>query len=149
MKIRISVSEEKYDLVKEYLAGHGIETGENADYMITETSRYPEFLTVRDEKKDRMKLSVGEVVFIEAFGKDIEIHTEKGTYYSQERMYVLESLLDPQEFLRISKSVIISRKHVKKIRPSLSMKYILTLTDGTPVDVTRSYYSDFRRFFNI
>ena len=64
-------------------------------------------------------------------------------------MYQLESLLDPQVFLRISKSVIIARNHVRKIRPSLSMKYILTLTDGTVVDVTRSYYSDFRRFFNL
>ena len=45
--------------------------------------------------------------------------------------------------------MIIAGKHVKKIRPSLSMKYILTMTDGTLVDVTRSYYSEFRRFFNI
>ena len=64
-------------------------------------------------------------------------------------MYELESLLDPNKFLRVSKSVIIARKHVKKIRPSLSMKYILTMSDGTLVDVTRSYYSDFRRFFGI
>ena len=64
-------------------------------------------------------------------------------------MYQLEAQLDPREFLRVSKSVIISRRHVKQIRPSLSMKYVLTLTDGTLVDVTRSYYSDFRRFFNI
>ena len=64
-------------------------------------------------------------------------------------MYQLESLLDPREFLRVSKSVIISRKHVRKIRPSLSMKFILTMSDGTLVDVTRTYYSDFRRFFGI
>ena len=127
MKIRISVSEEKRDLVARYLTEHGIELGEEAEYMITESSRYP----------------------IEAFGKDIEVHTMQGTFFAQDRMYQMESLLDPQEFLRISKSVIISRKHVKKIRPSLSMKYILTMSDGTLADVTRSYYSDFRRFFNI
>ena len=73
----------------------------------------------------------------------------KDTYRSRDRMYELESLLDPKDFLRVSKSVIIARKHVKKIRPSLSMKYILTMSDGTLVDVTRSYYSDFRRFFGI
>ena len=149
MKIRINVSEENYNLVKDYLAGHGVEISEEAEYVIMESSKFPEFLTVRDEKKERMRLSVDEVIYIEAFGKDIEIHTERGTYYSTDRMYQLEDNLDPQEFLRVSKSVIISKKHVKKIRASLSMKYVLTLTDGTLVDVTRSYYTDFRRFFNI
>ncbi len=96
-----------------------------------------------------MRLSVDEVIYVEAFGKDVEIHTSQGTYYAGDRMYQLEELLDPQEFLRVSKSVIISRKHVKKIRASLSMKYVLTLTNGVLVDVTRSYYNDFRRFFQI
>ena len=88
-------------------------------------------------------------MYIEAFGKDVEIHTGKDTYFAQDRMYQLEALLDPAKFLRVSKSVIISAAHVRKIRPSLSMKFILTLSDGTLVDVTRSYYSDFRRFFGI
>ena len=101
------------------------------------------------DKKEHVRLSVSEVTFIEAYGKDIEIHTGEGTFLSQERMYMLETLLDPQEFLRVSKSVIISKKHIKRIRPSLSMKFILTLSDGTLVDVTRSYYNDFKRFFNI
>ncbi|MBQ2100040.1 MAG: LytTR family transcriptional regulator [Lachnospiraceae bacterium] len=149
MKIRISVSEEKFDLVSKYLTGHGVEISEDAEYVLSEASRYPAFLTVRDDKKDRMRLAAAEVIYVEAFGKEIEIHAAQGTYYALDRMYQLESLLDPQEFLRISKSVIISRKHVKKIRASLSMKYVLTLSDGTLVDVTRSYYNDFRKFFAI
>ncbi|MBP5281548.1 MAG: LytTR family transcriptional regulator [Lachnospiraceae bacterium] len=149
MKIRISVSEDKYDLVKEYLAGHGVDISEDGEYVITESAKYPAFLSVRNNKKERLRLSVDEVIYVEAFGKEIEIHAQQGTYYALDRMYQLEELLDPQEFLRVSKSVIISRKHVKKIRASLSMKYVLTLSNGTLVDVTRSYYSDFRRFFNI
>ena len=149
MKIRISVSEEKQDFVKAFFTEHGVEISDDAEYVITESFAYPAFLSVRDIVKDHLRLRTDEVIYIEAFGKDIEIHTAQGTYYAQDRMYQLESLLDPQEFLRVSKSVIISKKHVKKIRPSLSMKYVLTLTDGTLVDVTRSYYSDFRRFFGI
>jgi two-component system response regulator LytT len=135
--------------VRDYLTGHGIELGDDAEFVVTEAARYPAFLTARDARKERVRLSADEVVYIEAFGKDVEIHTVRDTYFAQERMYQLEAMLDPQVFLRVSKSVIISRAHVKKIRPSLSMKYVLTLTGGTLVDVTRSYYSDFRRFFNI
>ncbi|MBR1813259.1 MAG: LytTR family transcriptional regulator [Lachnospiraceae bacterium] len=149
MKVRISVSRDSYEAVRAYLTEHGIEVSEEADYQITEVSRYATFLAVRDAKKDSMRLAVGEVIYIEAFGKEIEIHTAKGMYYAQDRMYQLEEQLDPKDFLRVSKSVIIARGHVKKIRPSLSMKYILTMTDGTLIDVTRSYYSDFRKAFRI
>lgn len=149
MKIRISVSEENRKFVERYLTEHGIEISEEAEYSITESSKYPAFLSVRSDDREHIRLSTGEIVYIEAFGKDMEVHTMQGIFFTQDRMYQIESLLNPQEFLRISKSVIISRKHVKKIRPSLSMKYILTMSDGTLVDVTRSYYSDFRRFFEI
>ncbi len=149
MRFRISVSEENHDRVEGYLTDRGVELGEDAEFMVTENARCGAFLSVRSERKERVRLSVGEVVYIEAFGKDVEIHTLQDTYYAQDRMYQLESELDPREFLRVSKSVIISRRHVRKIRPSLSMKYVLTLTGGTLVDVTRSYYGDFRRFFGI
>lgn len=149
MKLRIAVSEEKYAALRDYLTEKGVELGEDGEFLVTEASRYPAFLSARDEKKERVRLSAEEVVYIEAFGKEIEIHTPTGTYYAQDRMYELEALLDPAKFIRVSKSVIVSRQHVKKIRPSLSMKFILTMSDGTLVDVTRSYYGDFRRFFNI
>jgi len=148
MKIRISVSEANFDLVKEYLAGHGVEISDDAEFMITESTSHPTFLLARDDKKEKVRLAVDEIIFIEAFGKDVEIHTLQGLFYAQDRIYQLEELLDPQEFLRISKSVIISKKHVKKIRASLSMKFVLTLTNGQLVDVTRSYYNEFRKFFN-
>ena len=149
MKIRISVSEENYSSVMAFMNEHGIETGEDAEYILTESDRYPAFLSVRNDKKEHLRLSISKVTFIEAFGKDIEVHTDEGVFLSQERMYQLEASLDPTVFLRVSKSVIVSVKHIKKIRPALSQKFILTLSDGTRVDVTRSYYNDFKRFFNI
>ena len=148
MKFRISVSDEKQNLIEKFLAEHGIETDEYAEYVISESSGYASFLAARSESREAVRISADDVVFIESYGKDIEIHTLNDTYYSQERIYQLETKLDPKEFLRISKSVIISRKHVKKIRPALSMKYVLTMANGTLVDVTRSYYSEFRKFFD-
>ena len=149
MKFRLNLSDEKHDVIQQFLEDHGIETGDDGEYTISESSRYPSFLKARNEDRERVGISVEDVIFIEAFGKEIEIHTGRGTFLSQDRMYQLESILDPKEFIRVSKSVIVSRKHVKRIRPSFSMKYILTLTDGTLVDVTRSYCNDFRQFFNI
>ena len=149
MKFKISVSDEKYSELEAFLKDHGIEISEEAEYEITERKGSSEFLSVRNEKKERISLSTAEIVFIEAFGKDIEIHTMQDTFYSSDRMYQIEALLDTKEFIRISKSVIITRAHVKKILPTLSMKFVLTLTNGVQVDVTRSYYAEFKKFYNI
>ena len=147
MRFRLSVSDEKREELEAFLSEHGIELSDDADYIIEEAQRYPSFITVRNGERESMRLASDEIVCIEAFGKDIEVHTERGTFLSQERIYRLEELLDPKEFIRISKSVIVSKRHVKRIRPALSMKFVLTLSDGRLVDVTRSYYSEFKRFF--
>ncbi len=149
MKIRLSVPEEKKPPVGEELARHGIEVSEDAEYTLIETPRSHSFLNVRDKESRAVRLSADQILYIESFGKDIEVHTLQETYYAQDRIYRLEELLDPREFIRISKSVIIAKSCVKKIRPALTMKFVLTLSDGSLVDVTRSYYTDFRRFFNI
>ena len=149
MKIRLSVPEEKKAPVGEALARHGIEVGEDAEYTLIETPRSRDFLNVRDKEGGALRLSADQIVYIEAFGKEVEVHTLQETCYSQDRIYRLEELLDPREFIRISKSVIIAKRCVKRIRPALTMKFVLTLSDGSLVDVTRSYYTNFRRFFNI
>lgn len=149
MKIRLSLPEEKKAPVGAELARQGIEVSEDAEYTLIETPRSRDFLNVRDKEGGALRLSADQIVYIEAFGKDIEVHTLQETCYSQDRIYRLEELLDPREFIRISKSVIIAKSSVKKIRPALTMKFVLTLSDGSLVDVTRSYYTNFRRFFNI
>ena len=50
---------------------------------------------------------------------------------------------------RISNSVIINRRHLKEIIPSFSMKFRLRMSDGSIVEVTRSYYSSFKEAFRI
>lgn len=149
MKIRLSLPEEKKAPVGAELARQGIEVSEDAEYTLIETPRSRDFLNVRDKEGGALRLSADQIVYIEAFGKEVEVHTLQETCYSQDRIYRLEELLDPREFIRISKSVIIAKSSVKKIRPALTMKFVLTLSDGSLVDVTRSYYTNFRRFFNI
>jgi len=66
-----------------------------------------------------------------------------------DRLYKIVNLLNPEKFLRISNSVVISKDKVKKISTTLSMKFILTMINGKKVDVTRSYYYIFKDSFGI
>ena len=58
-------------------------------------------------------------------------------------------MLDPEKLLRVSNSVIVAREKIRKISPSLSMKFVLTMSDGRGAVVTRSYYYIFREAMGI
>ena len=149
MKIKLLVSEARREEITEKLEKAGFQIDDEAPFLLSETRVHPAFLTVRDDRGERMRLATEDIIFMESYGHRVEVHTAQGTYQAADRLYPLAETLDPARFLRISNSVIIARHHVKKIRPALSMKFVLTLSDGTVVDVTRSYYSAFRDFFNI
>lgn len=150
MKVKLAVSGERYEEVKAALAQRGIDVDEDADLVLTERDRFSERLMVKDAATgERILLPVEEIVSIEAFGHTVKVYAGKSTYQALGRLYQVQARLDPERFLRISNSVMVAKDQVRRITPTLSMKFILTLTDGRKVDVTRSYYYIFKEAFGI
>lgn len=150
MKIKLAVSDESYEEVSRFLAEKGIELDDEADFILTQRDKYVSHISVRDPRTGgRSHLAVDEIVFIETFGHTVEIHTERETFQTADRLYQLAAVLDPEQFLRISNSVIIAKRKVRQINPAFSMKFVLIMTNGARVDVTRSYYNIFKDAFHI
>ena len=150
VKIRLNVSDERYSEIEQKLLSAGFEIDDEAELIITEKEHYSSFIAVKNKKGEKLRLKSGEIIFIESFGHDVVIHSTDGeAYFAYDRLYQLCAILDNEKFLRVSNCAIIAKKHVKKIKPSLSMKFILTMSDGALVDVTRSYYNSFKEFFGI
>lgn len=150
MKVKLVVSDDRYEELKTLLISHNIEIDEDADLILYEQNRFINTLSVRDSVSNEIvMLPVGEIVFIETFGRAVVVHTNNHAYHAGDRLYKIYNLLDPERFLRISNSVVIARDKVQRITPSLFMKFTLTMSDGTNVDVTRSYYYIFKEYFNI
>ena len=150
MKLKLVVSNERYEEIKTELSERGIEIDDNADLVLSESNKFADNLFVKDTLSDeRIVLPVSDIVFIETFGHTVEVHTQSKTYQAYDRLYKINNLLDPDKFLRVSNSVVIGRDKVKQIAPTLSMKFILTMANGRKVDVTRSYYYIFKEYFGI
>ena len=150
MKIKLAVSNERYDEIKKMLTERGIEIDDNSDLVLSESNRFLDNLTVKDiTTNERIILPVEDIAYIETYGHSVEVHTKDKTFQAMDRLYKIVNLLDPDKFLRISNSVVVARDKVKKITPTLSMKFILTMSDGKNVDVTRSYYYIFKEYFDI
>lgn len=149
MKIKLVLSDENHDIVADFLTKHGIEIDDSSEFVLIEQNRYPQHLTVKDGRGERALISVYDIVLIETFGHTVSVVTADGEYTSQLRLYQLELTLDPARFLRISNSVIIQRNKIKRILPSLSMRFVLEMCNSRRVDVTRSYYLKFKEYFKI
>ena len=150
LKVKLSVSQDRYDEIKNALLAHGIEIEETADLVLSESNRYLNTLLVKElETNQQVFLSIQEIVSIEAFGHSVEVFTQNKSYQLKERLYKIEALLDPEKFLRVSHSVVIAKDKVRAISPTLSMKFIVTMSDTRTIVVTRSYYYIFRESFGI
>ena len=147
MKLTLSVSEQRYDEIRSELTSLGIEIDDEADLILSEKVRQG-FLTVRNDKGERLSIKTEDIVFIESFGNEMLVHTESECFKAYDRLYKLEGLL-AGSFIRVSNCALINKGFIKDIRPGFSRKFVLTMAGGTLVDVTRSYYNSFRREFNI
>ncbi len=148
MKIKLLVNRSRYDELAAELTSLGIEIDNGASLVLTEDNKYVDFIMGR-QNDVFSPIATDDIVFIETFKNDVVLHTKQEEYHITERLIRLEGLLDPSRFLRISNSVIVAVKQIKKIRPTFSSKYILTMSNGLEVDVTRSYFSRFKDFFGL
>lgn len=150
MKIRLAISDDKLDEVRHFFEEKGIEIDDDSEYVLTMREGHVGHLSARNMKTgDKVYIATDDILYIESYGHQIEITTDNGTFSSTDPLCQLIVILDPKKFTRISKSVIIAKNKVKQIRPSLSMKFVLTMRDGRRLEVTRSFYNSFRDEFNI
>lgn len=148
MKIRLKLNKESEKDVKDELTAAGIEISDDAQLILTEENFSEQTLNCKDGD-DTVIVSIYDILFIESFGHDVFVNTDKCRCKTDLRLYQLEKLLPDKQFIRISNSVIIQRNSIKRIRPALSCKFFVTLKNGATVDVTRTYYYKFKEFYNI
>lgn len=150
MKIRLNVSDESYEQIEKMLLSAGFIVDDDAELIISQKDRFSSYIAVKSKNNDKVRILSEDIIYIESFGHNVVVHSTDGeSYYAYDRLYQLAASLDNAKFIRVSNCAIISRAHVKKIKPAISMRFVLTMSDGSLVDVTRSYYNSFREFIGI
>ncbi|MCB0279036.1 MAG: response regulator transcription factor [Calditrichaeota bacterium] len=73
-----------------------------------------DIIFVRSEYKT-IRISIGDIYYIQGFGDYVIIHCEGGKKYTLETLKYLEELLPPQQFMRVHKSYIIALNKINFI----------------------------------
>ena len=149
IKIKLDVREENYQDYKERLESAGFEI-DNESRLVLYEEGY-NIKTISGKKDDSYYIiDVDDIVYFHSYGHDIFAITKNNEEYKiKENLTRLEMYLDDKLFIRISGSIIINIKCIKKVTPQLGLKFKVLLTNNEKVFVNRNYYYKFVEKFNI
>jgi two-component system LytT family response regulator len=94
---------------------------------------------VRTGKKIKI-VPAEEVDWIEATGDYVTLHADKNSYLVRATMGNMEQTLNPVEFIRIHRGVIVRGSRICELYAEGNQEYRVKLQDGTEVYSSRTYY---------
>ena len=148
MRIKLRLNKTTQESIQGELTEKNIEISEESKLILTEEDYIGDNLECRDEK-GIVIVNTENICYMESVGHDVYVYADNMQYKTRLRIYQLEKLLPPEQFIRISNSIIIKKNSIRHIKPALSCKFYLTLINGDVVDVTRTYYYKFKEFYGI
>jgi two-component system, LytTR family, response regulator len=75
----------------------------------------------------------------------VRIHAGKHVYEQREALARIERHLDPDQFVRISRSAIVNIDRIREIQPWFNEEHLVMLDDDSQVATSRHYRMNLRR----
>ena len=103
------------------------------------TAKKPFLRRIPVEMRGQMRaVPVDSIDYISASGPYAELHVGERTFAIRERMQDLEEQLDPEQFMRVHRSVIVRLDRVDVLLRRPGGDYAVRLHDGTELSVSRA-----------
>ena len=108
------------------------------------SASFPPRLAIRDGARTTC-IDVGDIDWIDAAGDYMCVHSAGDTHVLRGTMKRLESVLDPEIFVRVHRSTIVNRHRVRSLRAHRNGEYFLTLDNNRELKLSRSYKANLSR----
>jgi len=106
-----------------------------------------EQLVVRVEGR-HLFLEASEIEWVEAVRKDALLHLGARSLLAREPLSSLERRLDPARFLRVHRSAIVNRAHIREMQPWFKGDYVLIMRTGARIVSGQTYRDTVRRLID-
>ncbi len=93
-------------------------------------------------------IPIADIIQLEAQDDYVMIHTDAGRFMKKETMGFLEQHLPADQFIRIHRSHIVQIKHIKKMEQYGRESYMIILSNGNQVNLSKSRIKDLKRELN-
>jgi two-component system, LytTR family, response regulator len=104
---------------------------------------YPERLLLKQHGTVVVVLA-DDIDWVEAADNYVKIHARTGRYMLREPLKQIEAKLDPARFARAHRSAIVNLSRVKSLDPLAAGEYVITLTTGTRLTLSRGFRDHFK-----
>ena len=84
-------------------------------------------------------LRTDEILWVEAAGNYVRLHTTSEAHVLRESMKNMEAKLDPDMFVRIHRSAIVNVDRIRELQPWFHGEYVVILHDGTKLMASRVF----------
>jgi two-component system, LytTR family, response regulator len=91
-------------------------------------------------------LRAEDIDWIEAASNYAQLHVGDKVYTLRETMAGLEARLDPEQFIRVHRSMIVRIDRIRELEPLFQGDYLIVLRDGTRLTSSRTYRDRIREF---
>lgn len=96
------------------------------------------------KSKGHLRLvAVDEINWFESAGNYVRLHVGSERFLLRQTMSGLEEKLDPRQFVRIHRTAIVNLKRIHDIRAASHGDHLVTLHDGTRLQLSRIYRERF------
>jgi two-component system LytT family response regulator len=106
--------------------------------------RWARRLAIRAGGRVRL-VEVGTIQWLRAAGNYVEVHAGGRMQTMRETLAALEARLDPERFVRVSRSALVNLDAVRELQPLFDGDFVLLLHDGTQVPGSRRWRESFER----
>ena len=100
-------------------------------------SRQGSLTGMRDSRQ--YEIAVSDIYYFESVDGKTFLYTKDQVYETSYRIYELESMLRPKNFLRVSKSMLLNLMKIRSIQSALNGRFAAVLMSGEEVIISRSY----------
>lgn len=84
-------------------------------------------------------VKVADVDWFEASGNYVRVYVGRASHLIRETMHGIEEQLDPNQFARIHRAVIVNLDRIRELQPWFAGDYIVILRDGRQLKLSRTY----------
>ena len=120
----------------------------DVDAQITQNVEILERITVKSGSKIHM-IPVQEILYLQADGDYVYIHTLKGKYMKEQTMKSFEQSLDSNQFVRVHRSCIVNIESITGIELYEKQGRLLTLKNGFKIKVSQTGYAILKEKLNL